>query len=58
MYHNYHYEFKTTKSNSSCRVSDILGITFGACSSRFWLFRKHIISLPRKCAHKVPFYSW
>lgn len=31
-------------SDSSCKVEDVNGIIFGGISSRFWLYRKHIIS--------------
>ena len=31
-------------SDSSCKIEDITGILFGGISSRFWLYRKYIIS--------------
>lgn len=36
-------EFVVKKSSASCKLSDIKGIIFGGLSSRFWLYRKHII---------------
>lgn len=35
--------FVTKVSNSSCKIEDITGIIYGGISSRFWLYRKHII---------------
>lgn len=32
-------------SNSSCKIDDIQSIIFGGFSSRFWIFRKHMISM-------------
>jgi hypothetical protein len=48
-------KFDTLKSSSSCKVSDIKGIIYGGRSSRFWMLRKHINSLPRTCLKLLPF---
>ena len=51
-------QFELLKSSSSCRIDDIQGIIYGGRSSRFWMLRKHINSLPRKCLNLLPFQSW
>ena len=33
--------YKTKVSDSSCFFKDIVGFTYGAVTSRFWLLRKH-----------------
>ena len=48
------------KSSASCPISEIKGILYGGISSRFWMLRKHINSIPSenmRTGH-VPFYSW
>ena len=39
-------EFKDHKSSASCHVDDILGFNYGGQTSRFWVHRKHVNSLP------------
>lgn len=39
------HEFSFHLSNSSCNLNDIQGIIYGGFSSRFWIYRKHMISL-------------
>lgn len=51
-------KFVDDKSSASFHVNDILGFTFGALSSRFWMLRKHINSMPINQQHRIPFYSW
>lgn len=34
------------KSSASCKVSDIMGFVYGGQSSRFWMLRKYLISMP------------
>jgi len=46
------------KSSSSCLISEINGIIFGGQSSRFWMLRKHIISMKRNQIDRMPFFSW
>ena len=49
------------KSNASCKIKEIKSITYGGFSSRFWLYRKHMISQdPRILRNKdlTPFYAW
>ena len=38
-------EFSFHGSSSSCDISDIEAIMYGGHSSRFWIYRKHMISL-------------
>ena len=38
-------EFHYHMTNSSCYFDQIQGILFGGTSSRFWLYRKHMISI-------------
>lgn len=38
-------EFSYYNSNSSSYISDIEAITLGGHSSRFWIYRKHMISM-------------
>ena len=51
---------KWTKSSASCSMKDITGIMYGGISSRFWMLRKHMNSLPVDDLKwgKVPFYAW
>ena len=56
------------QSSCSCNVEDIQAINFGGFSSRFWIFRKHMISMEYdtmkmdserpggRC--NFPFFSW
>ena len=37
--------FNTVKSSASCKIEDIVGFTYGAQSSRFWMLRKYLISM-------------
>jgi len=46
------------KSSASCYLSDITGFVFGAVTSRFWMLRKHLISIGNDDDANVPFYSW
>lgn len=52
--------FTKTKSNGTCKISDIEGFIFGPSSSRFWMMRKHINSLDNTNRRivKLPFYAW
>ena len=52
--------YKWVKSKASCKLNTIKGIMFGGISSRFWMLRKHINSIPLENLrlNKVPFYSW
>ena len=40
--------FKVEKSSSSCHVDDIIGFVYGAQTSRFWMLRKYLISMPQE----------
>ena len=54
-------EFDMVKSSASCNVADIRNIIFGSTTSRFWIFRKHMISMDQteyKHQDKIPFFSW
>ena len=35
---------KLVKSNSSCKIADIQGFVYGGSTSRFWMYRKQIVS--------------
>lgn len=50
--------FTRTASSSSCRVEDIQAIIYGGQSSRFWMLRKHINTLPRALMESLPIFSW
>lgn len=62
------YEYTYLQSSSTCNISDIQGIIYNGASSRFWIYRKHLISLDYdtmkfdnqkpgvKCSY--PFFSW
>ena len=49
-----------TKSSASCKLSKIKGFIFGPFSSRFWIIRKQINSIPclQYIHGKVPFFAW
>lgn len=51
--------FKEEKSSASCKVSDIVGFIYGGQSSRFWMLRKYLISMPAGTEKKfVNLKSW
>ena len=37
-------DYKLHKSKASCKLKDIQGIIYGGQSSRFWLYRKFIVT--------------
>ena len=45
-------------SNSSFYASDVQNIIYGGFTSRFWMLRKHIISMSKDDIKFAPFYSW
>ena len=51
-------DFKHEKSSTSCNVDDIQGFFFGANNSRFWMLRKHFLSMSLDELNKMPFFSW
>jgi hypothetical protein len=51
-------QFQNVLSNSSCFIKDITSFVFGGFSSRFWILRKHINSMPANEQKHLPFYSW
>lgn len=61
-------EFSYHQSSSTCSLSDIEGIIVGGHSSRFWIYRKHMISLDYDIMKfdnqapgvktSFPFFSW
>jgi hypothetical protein len=54
-------EFIEVISSASCKVSDIQGILYGPQSSRFWLYRKHIMTMEMKRfknSSMLPFMAW
>lgn len=38
-------EFSYHQSSSTCSISDIESMIVGGHSSRFWIYRKHMISM-------------
>ena len=38
-------DYMWQESSSTCRLSDIQGIIYGGHSSRFWIYRKHMIAM-------------
>jgi hypothetical protein len=51
-------QFKESKSKGSIVIKDIQNIIYGGMSSRFWMYRKHIISMRKEDLKIVPFNSW
>lgn len=52
-------EYKMSQSSGSCYLSEIKGFIYGANVSRFWVLRKHIISLRNaEIGQGLPFYAW
>ena len=51
-------DFKERLSSSSCDINQIQNIIFGGFSSRFWTYRKQIITMKRSEIINLPFYSW
>lgn len=51
---------KWCKSSASCKLSDIKGIIYGGVSSRFWMLRVHINSIPISGIKfgELPLYAW
>jgi len=50
--------YDVKKSSASCLVEDVIGISFGAFTSRFWALRKHINCLHDTQVDKIRFYAW
>lgn len=66
-------QFHIKKSSASCDISDIQGIIYGGISSRFWIYRKHLIcmdydKIKKNSKHNrkfdgdksgvIPFFAW
>ena len=53
-------DFVFKKSNSSFALDDIESIIYGGTSSRFWMLRKHMITMNVKKVKKgqAAFYAW
>lgn len=63
-------QYYYSKSTASTDISDIKGIVYGGQSSRFWLYRKHMLCLDyqklkfdtvkkaKDKRTKLPFYAW
>lgn len=61
-------EYQWVPSSATCNIADIEGIVYGGRSSRFWIFRKHMISMEPECmrcdsqrvgaACAFPFFAW
>ena len=53
-------KYSWVKSAASCKLSEIRGIIFGGISSRFWMLRVHINSIPIYSIRKgiMPFQCW
>ena len=53
-------KLKWCKSSASCKLSEIKGIIYGGISSRFWMLRVHINSIPISGIKfgELPFYAW
>jgi hypothetical protein len=52
--------FELKQSSASCKLSDIKSFTFCGLSSRFWMFRKHILQEEehRLTDKHMHFYAW
>ena len=46
------------KSRATCELKKIKGFTYGPFSSRFWMLRKHINSIPLQEKKKPVFHAW
>lgn len=61
-------EFSYHQSSSTCNINDIDAIIIGGHSSRFWIYRKHMISIDYDTMKfdsqapgvktQFPFFSW
>ena len=54
-------DYDMVKSSASCYISDIQNIIFGPTTSRFWVYRKHMIcqnQLDFINEDNVSFFSW
>lgn len=54
-------QYKYVKSKCSCKISEIQGFIYGGITSRFWIFRKHILSMDKKDSMEdknFPFFPW
>ena len=51
-------KFKSSESNSSFKLTDIVGFVYGGYSSRFWVLRKHINFMDKSEYKNLPFYAW
>ena len=55
------HKYRNKTSSASFKLKDIEGIVSGPSSTRFWLFRKHMITMDIKNfkdPKDVPWYSW
>lgn len=47
------------ESSASCRIDQIIQLSFGGFTSRFWALRKHVNCLNKEREiESLPFYSW
>ena len=52
-------DFSHKRSSGSCYIDDIQGIIFGGFNARFWMLRKHFISLSLTELNKpLSLYNW
>ena len=51
-------DFTYHKSSASTYVSNIESFTFGGLTSRFWIMRKHFMTMSQEQLKNLPFYSW
>jgi len=51
---------RLNSSSATCHLSEIENFIYGASTTRFWMLRKHIISLcdQEKVGYNMPFFSW
>ncbi len=59
-YYNDPEQFTVKQSNASFKISDVQGVIYGGVSSRFWMYRKHMMSMDiEEFIHgRVQFYAW
>lgn len=52
--------YSAHRSKASFNINEIEGLIYGGFSSRFWMLRKHIISLSFRnvISEELPFFSW
>lgn len=52
-------EYKLERSSSSFNFKDLVGFLVGPFTSRFWMLRKHILTMTKQqLQNESPFFAW